>query len=214
MNRESLDEEMKLAQKLFSLPPEVTSQQKVLPDGEIVYIFRHVSLGELGRILILPHPGNQTQFVCEVCGDEDDPMTQTRREMLEPVMHGILDMMEKTLGVGEGTSLPFSLQKEQSVVKSEIMPCHHCGAPTAMMIIVENAFTVDRLEDHARLMYAKFKELNIPTWIVGTEKKVCIDGEWMGESLVLKVWPKRELAKIMRSSELNQQLKELMQRHC
>ena len=54
----------------------------------------------------------------------------------------------------------------------------------------------------------------MPAWIVGYEKEVLSDGEMMGEALVLKVWPSRELARTMLSKELNALFDDLMNTHC
>ena len=77
-----------------------------------------------------------------------------------------------------------------------------CKATTAMLIMA-NAHTEDQLEDYARLMFTQVKELNVPTWVVCYEKEVVINGEKCGKSIVLKMWPRREAARVMLSTELN-----------
>ena len=52
-------------------------------------------------------------------------------------------------------------------------------------------------------MFPKVKETNVPTWIVGTEKEVTIDGKSAGEALVLKTWPVKEEPKIRFYEYLN-----------
>lgn len=198
----------------FSLPAEVSSQKIFLPEGIWAYVFHHTQLGELGRLLLLPHPSGQTQFACEVAGEPDDPMTQQRQAILEPITKALLEKMEMICGKGQGSPRPYSLSKAQQVIKSEIIPCDQCGEPTAILILAPDALTADRLEDYARRMYAKVKAMNVPTWIVGAEKETMINRMPCGEALVLKVWPKREAAKVISSTVLNPQLDELMQKHC
>ena len=94
------------------------------------------------------------------------------------------------------------------------MPCDRCGAPTAMLIIAPDAITADRLEDYARKMFSKVKELAIPAWVVGAEREVKVNDTLVGEALIMKIWPERKKAKVMLSTELNLQLDELMERHC
>ena len=211
----SLEEKVRRAKaNKFSMPADVSCQKTLLPEGRWAYIFRHDRLGELGRLLILAHGNDQSQFLCEVAGEPDDPITQKRREILEPITRDILDKMALICGKGTGEPEPHTLSKQQHVIKSEWIPCCHCQTPTALLIFAPDAFTADRLEDYARLMYAKVKELNVLTWVVGAEKEVINNGDPVGESLILKIWPVREQAKIILSTEFNPQLDVLMQSHC
>ena len=59
---------------MFQLPPDISYNQEQLPDG-FAFNFRHARLGDLGRILLQDHPDGQTQILCEVIGDPNDPMT-------------------------------------------------------------------------------------------------------------------------------------------
>jgi hypothetical protein len=215
MKKMTLEEKVKMARESkFSMPREVSCQKTFLPEGMWAYVFRHTQWGELGRLLILPHPSGQTQFTCEVAGDPNDPITMKRREILEPITKGMLEKMNMICGKGSGDPQAYSLSKEKHVIKSDVMPCEKCGAPTAMLILAEDAVTTDRLEDYARLMYEKIKELDVHTWVIGAEKEVFTNGDFAGESLALKVWPSREQAKVILSTDLNLQLDVLMQKHC
>ena len=100
------------------------------------------------------------------------------------------------------------------IVKSEMMPCNTCGAPTAMMIIAPDANTASSLECYAEVMLGNAQEWKVPTWVVGFEKEVLVDGKLAGEALVLKLWPVRGVAKIIYSTELNAIFSELMENHC
>ncbi|MHB9148351.1 MAG: hypothetical protein ACYC2U_08330 [Candidatus Amoebophilus sp.] len=215
MRNLSLEEKVKRARAIpFKLPPKVSSQKTLLPEGRWAYVYRHEELGNLGRIVLLPHANNQTQFVCEVAGDPGDPMTKQRQAVLEPITKELLNHMESILGKGQGDLAPYTLKPERLVVKSEIMPCEVCKKPVAMLVLAMDAYTEGDLEDYARLMFTKIKELNVPTWVVGAEKEVIINGDYAGEALVLKCWPTREKAKIIHSTILNPILDELMNNHC
>jgi len=214
MHKRSLSEKLRLAKQIpFSLPPGVTMQKTLLPEGCWAYIFRHAQLGELGRLRILPH-GNQSQFVCEVSGSPNDPMTVKRQEILEPITQELIAKMVSILGQGTGTPVPYSPKPQSHQIKFEMMPCEQCGIPVACLISAPGVFTVDGLEDYARLTYVKVQELKIPTWIIGAEKEVNINGDLAGKALTLKIWPDREEAKIISSLELNPKLDELMKKHC
>ena len=100
------------------------------------------------------------------------------------------------------------------IVKSEMMPCNTCGAPAAMMIIAHDANTVPSLEYYAELMLGSVQEWKVPSWVVGREREVLVDGKLVGEALVLKLWPVRGAAQIIYSTELNAIFSELMENHC
>lgn len=100
------------------------------------------------------------------------------------------------------------------IVKSEIMPCSTCGAPTAMMIIAPDANTSLSLEYYAGVMLGNAQEWKVPTWVVGREREVLVDGKLAGEALVLKLWPVRGAAQIIYSTELNAIFSDLMENHC
>lgn len=213
MKRKDLDKMIEKAKVGFSLPPEVTFNKTMLPSGVWAYVFRHSTLGELGRLVLLPH-GDQTQFSCEVAGDPNDPMTNKRREILEPITKDMLERVGDIFGSGTGKPKPYTPQKDNVVIKSSLMPCEKCGKPAAMMIIAPDAFSAGDLADYARLMHTKVQELNVPTWVVGAEKEIIKNGEPMGEALVLKIWPEHEDAKVILSPEFNAMLDVCMTTHC
>jgi len=83
-----------------------------------------------------------------------------------------------------------------------------------MLIFAPDAETKGRLEDYARMMYAKIKELNVPTWIVGMETAFIVNGKDLRKSLVLKVHPNREEAQSMMPDEVMNKVDKLMETHC
>ena len=56
------------------MPPEVSFRKERLA-GNWVYVFRHVQLGTLGRIVLQRRPDGNTQVSCEVVGNPEDPMS-------------------------------------------------------------------------------------------------------------------------------------------
>ncbi|MBF0316380.1 MAG: hypothetical protein HQK50_17080 [Oligoflexia bacterium] len=214
-NERSLEEKINFAKDTkFSIPPEVSLHKTLLPNGVWTYIFRHLSLGELGRLTFSSSPNEQTQINCEVAGDTSDPMTQKRREILEPITEDILKKMTMICGPGDSAPQPYSSLAEEKIVGTEIISCQRCNQPVAMLVFADGGFTVDCLEDYARIAFVKVKELNVPSWIVGEEREITVNGNLAGEALILKLWPKREEAKVVSSIDFNKKLEILMHKHC
>ncbi len=197
----------------FNLPPDISFSQTILPEGYMAYIFRHKSLGELGRLVITPL-GDQCQFNIEVVGDSDDPMTQTRREIIEPILKELSSKVANQVGEGKGPVQKYDTTPQQHKIASQVFPCNKCGRPTGMMIIAPQAKTAGELEDYARIMYPKVKEMNVPTWVIGYKNEIENSGELLGSSLTLKIWPKRGEAYISLSTEFNAIIDTLMSEHC
>lgn len=213
MNKHTLDEKIKKARELFSLPQDITSTKTQLSNGRFAYVFRHVTLGELGRLLILPHSSGESQFSVEVSGDPDDPMTKKRQEMLGPISSEILETMAMICGRGKGKPEPYQTPEQKHEIGCEEIPCETCGALVAILVLSE-ADTVAGLEDYARMMHTIIKEKNVPTWVIGREKEVKIKGRYAGLALSMKIWPERGAAQELISTEFNLLLDELIDTHC
>ena len=67
----------------FQLPPNVSFQRQRLSYGW-AYVFRHATLGQLGRVVLQDRSDGRCQLSCEVAGDPADPMTAERRRILNP----------------------------------------------------------------------------------------------------------------------------------
>ena len=201
--------------KSFNLPKDIHIEKTTLPNGKKAYVFRHDEIGELGRLLILPHPSGQSQFMVEVSGSEDDPMSAKRRTLLTPVAKNVIDTMKSILGDGEGELVSYTTPTQRHRIAVQEVPCEQCHKIVALLIFAPDALSADRLEDYARMMYDKVKSMNVPTWIICTEiEEVKIGDELAGKSLVLKMWPKRIRAQMMLSIHINAQLDELIATHC
>src|SRR4051795_12404944 len=68
----------------FELPPDVSFHKQRLGDGW-AYVFRHRTLGELGRILVQGTGDGRSRISCKVIGDPADPMTAKRGEVFKPL---------------------------------------------------------------------------------------------------------------------------------
>jgi hypothetical protein len=88
--------------------------------------------------------------------------------------------------------LPPRPPEPKEVIESKLIPCERCGTVVAMLIFAPNA--TDHFEDYACKMYAHYKHLNVPTWIIGPALG---EGRLTGRPAdVLKVWPTREPKKL------------------
>ncbi len=196
----------------FSLPPDVTFKKQKLEDSW-VYNFHHKKLGELGRIVMQALPNGQSYMSCEVAGEPNDPMTQTRKEIFEPIGRQMSDILEATFGKGssEGIPVPETPKAPTEVVESKLIPCDHCGVPVAMLIFAHGASTTAEFEDYARKMYPKYSEINVSTWLIG---------DFVGEvghnepSKVLRVWPRRRPILKMTPNDFNAMIVKLAENHC
>jgi hypothetical protein len=213
--REELREEISRIRKQgFSLPPNITQRKTLLREGIYAYVFSHNKLGDLGRITITPHTNGQSQFNCEIAGDINDPMTQKRRAIFEPLAREIIDKTSGILGEGTGEIKDPIYKPDQQQVPSTVFPCEKCGELTAMCVFDQWATTRGDLENMARMMYLEVEKLNVPTWVFGQENEITVNGEKMGDAIAMKVWPKRESPKNITSKEFNKITDILMNSHC
>ena len=198
----------------FSLPAEISMQKTLLSTNTIAYVFRHTQWGELGRLLILPHPSG-AQFSVEVAGDPGDPMTPTRQAVLEPVAQDLLQKMTAICGQSTGgESQPYDAPQEKYVIESLFVPCDHCDQSVAMLIVAPDATTQDTLEDCARRMYASIQEMSIPTWMLGEERQIKIKGQWTMDVLTMKVYPTRRSMERILVPAFDRKLDRLIATHC
>ena len=197
----------------ISMPPGVSFRKEVL-QGKQAYVFRHVELGDLGRIVVQGLPNGHCHLSSEVAGDPDDPMTAVRKEMFAPLSEQVTSAMEAMLGKGsldESTS-PSSPRNPTEVVESKLIPCERCGNNAALLIFADDATTPGDLEDYARKMYHKYKELDVPTWIIGPPAGELAESRTPTQ--VMKVWPSREDIVTITADEFNAELDALLGKHC
>jgi hypothetical protein len=192
----------------FRLPAEVRVSRQPLSGG-VAYVFRHTQLGELGRLALTPTASGETFVVTEVAGELDDPMTQRRRAILEPLCLAL----SRALGPGRATPVP---PKRPGVpvgqVACEEVRCDVCGTLVAFLIFAPGAVDEGRFEDYARMMYPHYAKHNVPTYIIGPEQ----GGGSMRDrpADILKVWPDRTPVERLRPDEFNPRVVAMATRHC
>ncbi len=192
----------------FQLPPDVSVSRQSL-NGGIAYSFRHTRLGALGRLVMEGTPSGETHLLTEVAGEPDDPMTQRRREILEPLCLAL----SRLLGPGRATPVPPMRQGEPvGQVAGEEVHCDSCGKRVAFLIFAEGAVDEASFEDYARLMYVHYSRFNVPTYLIGPALG---DGPMSQRpAQILQVWPERRPMERLRPDEFNPRIERLATRHC
>ena len=195
------------------MPPGVSFRKELL-EGCHTYVFRHVELGELGRIVVQGLPNGQCHLSSEVAGDPNDPITAMRKEMFAPLNEHVTNAMEAMLGKGspDGIVQPSTPRNPTEVVESKLIQCERCGSNAALLIFADGATTPGGFEDYARKMYHKYTELDVPTWIIGPP--VGELDESRTPTQVMKVWPSRDEIVTMTAEEFNEGLDALLDKHC
>lgn len=199
--------------QFFSLPPNISCTRTLIENNVHAFFFRHAQLEEIGRLIILPK-AKGSEFIYEVIGALDDPLTIKRQELFEPIAKNIIQTFNKLFWKCVANYSPSVLPNETTIIKSEIILCKTCVTPVATIFIASDAYSVNYLEEYERLVFAKIKQLHVPAWIVGGEQYVFINGNLEKEYLVLKIWPQKKTAKIISSTELNETFIKLMKNHC
>jgi hypothetical protein len=149
------------SQSRFALPPDVSFTKQRMAYGW-AYIFRHRTLGELGRILLQDRPDGRCQLSCEVVGDPADPRTAERAAIFQPLALALSARIQAATGPVTDPDLapPPPLPPEpKQVVESKLIPCERCGAMAALLIFAPEATDPGRFEDYARLMYPEYTRL-------------------------------------------------------
>jgi hypothetical protein len=198
--------------KQFQLPKNISMNREWLK-GSMVYIFRDKKLGEIGRIVVQGLENGETNLACEVTGDKNDPMTQKRLKIFEPVSEGIINMMTSIVGEGEYQGeIPKTPRNHEETVATKLMDCNNCGENVALLIFTEEDGSQGAFEDLARKTHHLYTKLDVPTWIIGPaigELK-----EDRTDTPIMKVWPIRKKIKITTAVKFNKKLDKLIENHC
>ncbi len=198
----------------FELPPDVSFRKRRV-NGGWAYVFRHRTLGELGRILVLDTGDGHSRITCELAGDPSDPMTAKRAEVFKPLGLELAHRLEAIAGTipeSKAAPPPPSPPGTRDVIESRLIPCDHCGTPVALLIFAREADDAGQFEDYARKMYPEYTRLNVATWIIGP----ALGGgpEMDRPADILKVWPKRAAIERLRPAEFNPVIERLAAEHC
>jgi len=215
MKYEFIDKQVELNDcSNFSLPNGVTSSKGVDSKGNFYYEFNHNKLGELGKLHLIPR-SKGTQFLCAVVGEQGDPVTNKRQEILTSILIPVVKQLETVYGENAGYEPEqYFARTDTHLIESKMFPCEKCNKPTSLLVFAPDADNEGKLEDYNRRMFSKIKDFDVPTWIIGYGKDVIINGQPENECLIAKVWPKREKARIITSAELNPIIDGLMENHC
>ena len=198
----------------FELPPEVSFRKRRLSD-RWAYVFRHQTLGELGRILVQDNRDGHCRISCELVGDPADPMTAKRGEVFKPLGLDLAQRLEALAGTApksEAASPPPRPPGAQDVIESRLIPCDHCGTPVALLIFAPEATDPGQFEDYARKMYPEYTRMNVPTWIIGPALGSGPLPDRPAD--ILKVWPTRGPIEWLRPDEFNPIIERLATEHC
>ena len=132
-----------------------------------------------------------------VCRDDTDYLDLTRhREELTPAPQAVH---------------PKNSTAPDEIIESRRIPCEHCGELAAQLIFVDDSADSNALEEYARKMLVQYSGLNVPTWIIG--KPLGTPG-FDTKTRLLKVWPNHEPIQLKTANEFNEELDELLARHC
>lgn len=198
----------------FELPPEVSFARHRLGDGW-AYVFRHRTLGDLGRILVQDNGDGHTRVSCELVGDPADPMTAKRAEVFKPLGLEITQRLESRTGTeseSEAALPPPQPPPNRELIESQVIPCERCGTVVAMLIFAPEATDPGRFEDYARRMYPEYTRLNVPTWIIGPALGNGPPQDRPAD--ILKVWPSRAPVECLQPAEFNPIIERLATEHC
>ena len=139
-------------------------------------------------------PGRMLNWVCR---DNTDYLDLTQhREELNPVPQSVK---------------PNKAAVPDEAIESSLIPCEHCGEWAAQLIFADDSADENELEACARKMLGQYSHLNVPTWIIG--EPLGTPG-FDTKTRILKVWPNREPIQLKTANEFNEELDELVARHC
>ncbi len=198
----------------FQLPPEITQSKVITQEGNVAYIFDHDLLGELGRLVLLDING-QTRIDTVLSTRGSNLEQKKRADIFLPLAEKLNALFNNALGLKEPSEkiIPHP-SLDSGVIQSQVFPCNTCGSPSMMMVHASDANNANALKQYYLAMKDKIMQMAVPTWIVGQEHEVQIDGKPAGNALCMKVYPKIEKAKHINSNAFNAIIDQHMDEHC
>jgi len=200
----------------FQLPPNVSSEKVRLSQGW-AYIFRHIELGQIGRVVLRPHPNGRTIASAEVSGESGDPMTDRRKAIFMPIGNQLIKSLEDAMiarGRPEAESInpPPPIPAQTKEIATKMFNCEKCGANVGLLIFAEPGDNDGVLEDAARIMFNKIDQFNVPTWIIGEISG--LGNPMKNKARIMKVYPERETVFEASPEEFNPVMEALENEHC
>ena len=130
----------------------------------MVYQFQHKTLGQLGRIVLQDSPDGRSQISSEVAGEPNDPMTEARAQIFEPLSQQLAAALEAEVGKGRRTVVHPLIEKVSPTppkerITREQVRCPRCGEVAALLILSNHAREVAELEDCAQKMAGIYEDL-------------------------------------------------------
>ncbi|MCF6768571.1 hypothetical protein L3V86_09380 [Thiotrichales bacterium 19S11-10] len=198
----------------FQLPPEVSTTKIISQNGYQAYRFAHFQLGEIGQLEIVPHNG-QTKLNTIIPTSGSDYDIRQRKELFLPIAEQMSNLMNMTLGVTEPSEkIEVTPSLESGIIQSEMFPCESCGKPTMVAIYAPDADDEASLLNYYDAMKEKINDLKVPTWIVGKEHDIELDGLPAGNALCLTAYPKLEKAVHINSVDFGFLIDKHTKDHC
>lgn len=74
---------------MLPFPPDVKATRQFLTGGAVEYKLSHPEVGELGRIVVIPNSGGQTEIRHEIFNGVDDSMHARRHELVSAVERSV-----------------------------------------------------------------------------------------------------------------------------
>ena len=162
--------------------------------------------------------GDQTQVTSELSGDADDPMTIERLAIFRPISEALTAVLDhRTSGdpatyAARGTDRPAPQPlgpDATHLIKSKVVQCDRCDAFVAHIVFADEA--TGTLEDHARLMHGRIRELGLPAWVLGPIQE---RGRHPGQAEMLAVYPAREPVRWVTEAEFDAMMDAITGIHC
>ncbi len=185
----------------------------------MIYQFQHKTLGQLGRIVLQDDSDGLCQISSEVAGDPNDPTTQTRAQIFEPLSQQLSTALKAAIGKGRPASTSQSnievlpSPPKEKIVSKQIL-CPRCGEIAALLILANNAREVAELEDCAQKMQSTYEDLNVVTWVIGAPVGTLKGDPLAPVSPILRVWPMRHPIKYGSPKMFDAELNAILPRHC
>ena len=148
-----------------------------------------------------------------VAGDPRDPFMKLRNAMFRTIAIEFTHELEEKMG-GGSSAISYDIAQPKpdfKMVESKAMVCLRCNTPVALLIFAPDVSTSGELKDHARMMYSKTLDMNLPTCVIGEEEELASKKEAL--ALILKIWPERKKAEKISSLKFEPMLYQLQSRH-